>query len=45
MHVHIENEDALKHLVANGVTTIRNMWGYKSPFFGGVPTMGATKKW
>ncbi len=27
MHVHIEDENALKLLVANGVTTIRNMWG------------------
>ena len=27
MHVHIMDENALKLLVANGVTTIRNMWG------------------
>ena len=27
MHVHIENENDLLLLVANGVTTVRNMWG------------------
>lgn len=27
MHVHIEDENTLRLLVANGVTTIRNMWG------------------
>ncbi|TFG96006.1 MAG: T9SS type A sorting domain-containing protein, partial [Calditrichales bacterium] len=27
MHVHIWDEDYLMHFLANGVTTIRNMWG------------------
>lgn len=27
MHVHIEHEDALALFIANGVTTVRNMWG------------------
>lgn len=28
MHVHIEHEEALILFIANGVTTVRNMWGY-----------------
>ena len=30
MHVHIEHEDALTLFLANGVTTVRNMWGTAS---------------
>lgn len=28
MHAHIEHEDALILFLANGVTTVRNMWGF-----------------
>ena len=28
MHTHIENEDAFILFLANGVTTVRNMWGF-----------------
>jgi hypothetical protein len=28
MHTHVEHEDALILFLANGVTTVRNMWGY-----------------
>ncbi|MCP4569906.1 MAG: amidohydrolase family protein [FCB group bacterium] len=30
MHVHVENEDAMILFLANGVTTVRNMWGSPS---------------
>jgi len=30
MHVHLEHEDALTLFLANGVTTVRNMWGTAS---------------